>query len=616
MLLFDTFREISDLKIRFGENFTPLPKVSEREKWKKVNPVYLDSTISKAEDEMTRPWNNRTLTQYVETFTTGVSSFVDGDVGGGRLLSLIMAECMENKGRFINKIADVIWFFCEQTDWIDLAHLNHCHDRKKNYIPDIEEKYRFLDLHTSMTAGTLAWAYYFFKDELDKLTPLLCKRLKYEVKRKVFDTFLIRKDFGWMGFVPSKEHKVNNWNPFIVSHVLECALILGEDEEFVRDVIETGLLFVDNYLNVLPDDGGCDEGPGYWTMAGGSVFDCLEILYYATDGKYNLFNNDKIRKMAEYIENVHIHDDKFVNFADARPRTGVPVMLCRYGKAINNEGLYRLGCSSAGGHGSGCKFRYLEDLFEETIGEYGGVNYIGHSWLPDSQIGTAREKPGDYKGFYLAFKGGHNDESHNHNDVGSFIVFLDAMPVCIDLGCGTYVKETFSPQRYELFNNQSAYHNLPTVNGYMQQPGSEYAAAETEYKAEEKMVRASMSLKNTYSEEAGIEKWKRTYELDRVKGQVSITDDYELKEASDNIVFSLMTNKCPEITGNTIKIAVSETSAAYIDFSDNLTATVEKRPLDEISDGRIKESWGEVYRILLKQTKCVNADVVKIIFHR
>ena len=39
------------------------------------------------------------------------------------------------------------------------------------------------------------------------------------------------------------------------------------------------------------------------------------------------------------------------------------------------------------------------------------------SWLPDTGVLTAREREGDTAGLFLAAKAGHNDESHNHNDV-------------------------------------------------------------------------------------------------------------------------------------------------------------------------------------------------------
>ena len=51
---------------------------------------------------------------------------------------------------------------------------------------------------------------------------------------------------------------------------------------------------------------------------------------------------------------------------------------------------------------------------------------------------AARSSQGSERGFYVAAKGGHNAESHNHNDVGSFIVYADGYPALIDVGVEAY----------------------------------------------------------------------------------------------------------------------------------------------------------------------------------
>jgi len=50
----------------------------------------------------------------------------------------------------------------------------------------------------------------------------------------------------------------------------------------------------------------------------------------------------------------------------------------------------------------------------------------------------ARENEGSSKGFYFSAMGGHNDESHNHNDVGTSILIYNGNPVLVDVGSGAY----------------------------------------------------------------------------------------------------------------------------------------------------------------------------------
>ncbi len=89
-------------------------------------------------------------------------------------------------------------------------------------------------------------------------------------------------------------------------------------------------------------------------------------------------------------------------------------------------------------------------------------------WLDGLQFMAARENPASEEGFFLACKGGHNAESHNHNDIGSFIVYCDGMPILINPGVEFYTAKTFSAARYEIWTMQSSYHNLPEINGFMQ----------------------------------------------------------------------------------------------------------------------------------------------------
>src|SRR2546430_13970641 len=94
---------------------------------------------------------------------------------------------------------------------------------------------------------------------------------------------------------------------------------------------------------------------------------------------------------------------------------------------------------------------------------------------------AARSTPDSGARLYLSAWAGHNAQSHNHNDVGNFIVYGDGTPVLIGVGVETYSAKTFSAQRYEIWTMQSAYHNLPTINGIMQGAGREFQAKDVSF---------------------------------------------------------------------------------------------------------------------------------------
>jgi len=92
------------------------------------------------------------------------------------------------------------------------------------------------------------------------------------------------------------------------------------------------------------------------------------------------------------------------------------------------------------------------------------------------QVLSLRSIQGSSKGLFLGAKGGNNDENHNHNDVGNFVLYLDGEPAIIDVGVATYTNRTFGKDRYKLWYMQSQWHNLPSINGVMQHEGGQYKA--------------------------------------------------------------------------------------------------------------------------------------------
>ena len=79
---------------------------------------------------------------------------------------------------------------------------------------------------------------------------------------------------------------------------------------------------LDVFLNQYPADGGCDEGPSYWGRAGASLYQNLDLLKLATNGQFNVFNNQLIKNMGTYIYKAYINYPYFINFADADAITG------------------------------------------------------------------------------------------------------------------------------------------------------------------------------------------------------------------------------------------------------------------------------------------------------
>ncbi len=518
-------------------NFSDLqfPGYKNRDFWDNLPFEIRNKYIKDAEEALKYNWPAVKATDYLELVRSGDRR--DKVFGTPRsvLVSLIMGELTEGKGRFTDQIVNGVWFYCEQTWWGWSAHLY----LQKIYqgLPDVNDL--TIDLGVSEVANILSWAWFLFKDEFDRIHPLIAQRLKTEVVKKAIVPYYQRNDFWWQGFDGNRP--VNNWNPWINFNMLTAILILEDNQEKKTAGVEKVVASLDHFLNTYPDDGGCDEGPSYWGRAGASLFQSLYLLNKATRGQFNLFNNQLIKNIGSYIYKVYIEYPYFVNFADADATAGSRAdIIFEFGKSTGNLTMQKFGAFLAKKQNWGKqapvgkvdeqifhleRMKEVEDFQAEDI-------LIGDFWLPDIEVAGARDQAGSNDGFFFAAKGGHNAESHNHNDIGSCVVYYKGTPCIIDIGRETYTAKTFSSQRYDIWTMQSQFHNLPKINGMDQQNGREFKAAQTSFRSDKRQVIFSTDISMAYPENAAIRKWERSYCLQRGK-RFLITDSYELKEISD-----------------------------------------------------------------------------------
>lgn len=526
------------------EDWHPYPTVEDRDDWIGLPNAVQRAHLKLGESALGFEWPTVPATLFLEYARVGNRSNYQNvrNVRRDVLRNLVIAECLEAEGRFLDDISNGIWTTCEETYWGVPAHINV--QKAGVGLPDAEEP--TVDLFAAETLSLLAWTCYLLGDQLDAVSPLIRPRIVYEAQRRVLTPCLEREDFGWMGF---SGRRVNNWNPWICSNWLTGSLLLEEDADRRVASVKKILQCLDAFINSYDSDGGCDEGPGYWGRAGASLFDNLEILYSATDGAMDVYMHPLIRNMGQFIYRAQIADHYFVNFADASAVvTPSPSLTFRYGKAIGDRGMVGLGVWTAQEQnlGSGTLNdslgRQLPALFalDALLEATPGQPLPRDVWLGGIHFFAARDVEGKSEGFYVAAKGGHNAESHNHNDVGNFIVYMDGKPLIVDAGVETYTAKTFGSSRYELWTMQSAYHSVPTVNGIQQVPGRDFAASNVFYSAGDDHAEFVLDLARAYPEEAGIKSWTRTVCL--VRGEeVIVTDRFDLRVAMSETSMQLIT---------------------------------------------------------------------------
>lgn len=536
--------------------YRPFPILEFRDGWTQLGDPIQAIVMRNGEKALAEPMTSLPATLYLGYAREGNRGRFEGPYFDRRrrLHDLVLAECVEGKGRFQDAIADQLWAILEESTWCVPAHIGA--QRAGVGLPNVAEP--IVDLFAAQTGASVAWTVYLVGPALDRVSLRLRERATAEVDRRILTPYLSR-DYGWMGFgAKSRTDRPNNWNPWINGNVLTAALLLEPDRERRVALVHRVLKSLDRFLQPYPEDGGCDEGPSYWSRAGGSVFDNLDLLYGATAGKLDPFGQPLIREMGKFIHRVHIADRWFVNLGDCPARLGIDRgVVFAYGRRIQDPQLRAQASHGATlenilGTSAGTDLgRALRNLFNAgaIVAETDApLPLVRDAWLgsEDLQMMVARDRQGSTDGLFVAAWGGHNAQSHNHNDVGNVLVFADGQPVFVDLGAPTYTAKTFSSHRYEIPAMQSEWHNLPTIHGVQQSAGRSFAARSVTYGVTDLTAELNMDLAPAWPERAGVQAWKRTVRLER-ESKIVIADTFRLDSPATNTWLNFITPTTPRI---------------------------------------------------------------------
>jgi hypothetical protein len=590
--------------------------------WRKQLPdSVIKKLIANGEAALKKPCNNIPATVTLEFVRTGNRTNYEALSFAKRnqLFDLVLAETVEDKGRFTDHIINGIWSICEESFWGITAHISL--QKAGSGLPDVEEP--VVDLFAAETASTLAWTDYLVGAKLEKVSKLIRPRIYIETNRRIFIPMLTAK-YGWMGG-GNPNAKLNNWAPWVMSNYIAANLLLEKDEAKRAHAINIAMKVTDQYINGLGDDGGCDEGPSYWFAAGGAVYDVLNLLADATNNKLNIYKEPFTQKIAAYIYKTHIAGRYFINVADAHPSmTADGVMLYRFGKDINDPKMVDFGKWAFNDlqHRAinGQQFqraRVLYNMF--AIGDVSspGNKYtdVPDVWFSDVQLMASRTN----NGLFVAANAGNNGESHNHNDVGDFIVYADGYPVIIDVGSGTYTSRTFGKDRYSLWFNTSAYHNLPVINGKQQSAGAKYEATNVIYSLVKNNAKLIMDIQNAYSADAKINNLQRVINVNKA-GKIEVIDNYKSTAIIKSLTQSFMT-VCPVDISKAGKLLFSLPNGQNVTLDYDATMWDIKKDKMELTtpeDMGLTGSWEhrDIYRILLTSKTTVNNKTVTYIIHK
>lgn len=586
-------------------NFLPYAKASQINKWNSIDSKWKSSAVKAAHSFKSFTFASLPATMFLDFTRIGNRSHYEDIYFSKRraLNALVLAECVTNSGEFLDDIINGIFSLCEESAWQLPSHNSYHRNSPSLPLPDIQEP--VLDLFACETGALLATIHYLLEEQLNSISPCITKRIRYELNHRIYEPYL-SKHFWWMG---RKDEPMCNWTIWCTQNILLSVFLLPNDPSFTKKVFLKSCQSVDYFMKEYGNDGCCDEGAQYYRHSGLCLFNTIEILNSITDNLFmNIYKDEKIRNMATYIMNVHIHDKYYVNFADCSPvagRAGVREYL--FAKRIQNPAMMKFAAKDFDAAddillSNEINLYYrLQNAF--TISEIKAIGTDGNLPYKDiyyPSVGLFITRDSKY---CVAVKAGNNDDNHNHNDTGSFTIYKDGHPFLIDVGVETYCQKTFSPRRYEIWTMQSAYHNLPTINGVMQEPGAHYCAKDVNVSLEDKSCHIGMDIALAYPKTSGIKEYKRIITHNK-ESKIILNDTFNFENIKeDQVVISLMTYEKPLVlekshdNKDNNETIIQIGTLGNIEISTKVSLTIEEIP---ITDQRLQTAWDhEIYRILL-----------------
>jgi hypothetical protein len=500
------------------------PTINDRQAWQAVaEAAEFKGAVSEAERLLAQPIPELTDELYLDYSRTGNRSRYERVLGRrySRLPRLALAECSENRGRFLPAIEEAIRAICADKTWVYPAH-----DGSLRNFKGLTTE---IDLHVAAASWNLATADYWLGE---KLSPETRKLIRSELERRTFTPFT--------GMVTKSEPPLwwltttNNWNAVCLAGVTGSALAVIDSRERRAFFAASAEKNIQNFLSGFTPDGYCSEGVGYWNYGFGHYVMLAETLRQATGGKLDLFELPQIKQITLFGHRMEIAPGVYPAFADCsvgtRPQVPLMAFLSRrlgWGlREYEQRGLLLSVGPSSSLFDLGL-FSFTNSATETPPAEPRRPVHELRDWFPDAGILICRPAPDQKNALAVALKGGHNAEHHNHNDVGSYLVTLGRSTPLVDPGAEVYTARTFSSRRYESNVLNSFGHPVPRVAGKLQQTGRSAAAKvlKTEFTEQKDTIVLDLSAAYEVKELKGL---RRTFVFSRDgTGSLAVTDEVE-----------------------------------------------------------------------------------------
>ena len=500
---------------------------SERNAWARLGANDLFSRrISEAEKLLDSPIPDQPDDLYLDFSRTGNRTRWQRVSGRrrGRVNTLVLAECLEDKGRFLPAFGELVRALCSERTWVMPAH--------DAQLTNFHGKTVDIDLGSSSLAWSLATADYLLGDNLTReIRDLIHENLARRIFQPYRDMAAGKRSKNWWMTT------TNNWNAVCLAGVTGSALAVIESKDSRAFYVAAAEHYSKNFLKGFTDDGYCSEGLGYWNYGFGYYVMLSEMILQATGGKSDLMQDIKAKQAARFGSEIEIANGVYPAFADCSIRAKPDSSLMYYVSRHLNLGL-RLWDGIDPVSSGGSLYESMMYSFPNSASQArpSGSSSSGpgiRSWFDQAGVLICRPASDSSSRLAVALKGGHNNEHHNHNDVGSFVVVLGDEPLLLDPGGEVYTARTFSGRRYDSNVLNSFGHPVPLVAGKLQQTGSQARGKVVHHELTDAADTLVLDISSAY-DVPELRKLERTFVYSRAgAGSLTVTDEVTFSHPCD-----------------------------------------------------------------------------------
>jgi hypothetical protein len=265
----------------------------------------------------------------------------------------------------------------------------------------------------------------------------------------------------------------HNWNPVCNGGAAVLALALGAESELSEPALKIAVPAMDKYWDHLGEDGGWDEGTGYWTYGHRYAFIAADALRRSgRPGGADRFARKGARATGYFPLVFNPGTVLTAGFGDSNSRVNDPILYF-LGREYRNPDFiwFQDRATPRAANRDGWPEEALTLLWRPADG----------AWLPEKQAAFTPSLPATYvfpsigwafmaprqpdPPFFLSLKNGSLAANHTHLDLNHVSIGTTNTALAVELGSRPYPADYFGAPRYTYYELTTAGHNTVLVGG-------------------------------------------------------------------------------------------------------------------------------------------------------